>query len=535
MRRARVLSNDQLFRAILIVLFGFVTSGVLGLIRIAIVSAAFGTTEAADAFTAAQRLPEAIFALVAGGALGSSFIPVYARLREQDTDAGWRLASATLTLSAMAATILGLFVILLAEPIVTHLVLSGRSPETQTLTIQLMRIMMVTPVIFSISGLVMGILQSHGLFLLASIAVSMNSVGIIIGTLVIAPLLPAAEGLAQVGDRNIYGLALGTVLSALLHLLVQIPDLWRLRAPLRFLPSWRITGVVDVIRLMIPRSLGLGVVQINYIVNLALASGMASGAIAALNTAFMLMFFALGIIGQSVGSAVFPTLAALYAQDDLENFKEKLVLALRGVLFLALPAMVIFVVGGDAGVSVLERGQWTNTSTQATAWALAFYAVGLPGFVLLEVLSRAFYAIEDTWTPVTIGVGAMIANIILSLLLAQVIGDPESATQGAFGGLALANALATTVEALLLWAILRRRLGPMGLRRVAGMVVKVAIACVPLALGISGAMRLTGSRSFGALFVGGLVGGGLFFIVALVLRVEEAQLVPAALWRRFRR
>lgn len=535
MQRARVLSNDQLVRAALIVLFGFVTSGVLGFLRLGIVAAAFGTSDAADAFTAAQRLPEAIFALVAGGALGSSFVPVFARLREKDMQHAWRLASATITLSALAAGLLGLLVIVFADPLVSQVLMRGRSADTQTLTVQLMRVMMVTPVIFSISGLVMGILQSHSLFLLPSIAVSMNNIGIIIGTVVIARLLPTADGLAQVGDYNIYGLALGTVLSAVLHLGVQLPDLVRLRAPLRVLISWRVGGVLDVLRLMIPRSLGLGVVQINYIVNIALASTMAGGSIAALNTAFMLMFFALGIIGQSIGSAVFPTLAALYAQNDMAEFRRTLTLALRGVLFMAFPAMVVFVVGGNAGISVLERGQWTTVSTQATAWALAFYAVGLPGFALLEVLSRAFYALEDTWTPVVIGIGAMVSNIVLSVLLAQVIGDPLSATQGSFGGLALANALTTNLEALILWGLLRRRLGPMGLGDTGRMAAKVVIASLLLGGSLLLTLAMIGQQSFGAFVVAGAVGGSVFFMTALGLRIEEAQIIPRALLRRFRR
>jgi putative peptidoglycan lipid II flippase len=536
MSAGRVLNNTQVIRAALIVLLGFLTSGLLGFVRLAIVSSAFGTTEAADAFLSAQRLPEAIFTLVAGGALGSSFIPVFARLREKNTADAWRLASATMTLSAAAAGVLGLLVATFAEPLTQHLIMPGRAPETQALTADLMRLMMVTPMIFSVSGLLMGILQSHGMFLLPSLAVSMNNLGIIFGALVLAPLINSAGSIAQVGDRSIYGLAYGAILSALLHLGVQLPGLRRLSAPLRPLLSLRVPGVRDVLWLMLPRTLGLAVVQVNFIVNLLLASSMASGAVAALNTAFMLMFFALGIIGQSVGSAVFPTLAALHASGDLDTYRQRLNQALRGVLFLAFPTMAVFIVLGEPLVRVLERGAWTYTSSQATAWALALYAVGMPGFVLLEVLSRAFYSLEDTWTPVWVGIAAMVANIGLSIVLSQVIGSRNALAYGAFGGLALANALTTNVEAAVLWWLLQRRVGRIGGSSTTATLSKLTGATLASAVVMWAVLsQFAPPPSIEAGLVAGMCGALVFFGVGLLLRIEEAVHLPRLALRWLRR
>ena len=120
------------------------------------------------------------------------------------------------------------------------------------------------------------------------------------------------------------------------------------------------------------------------------------------------MFCVLGIIGQSVGSAVFPSLSALAAEKDMDGFKERLAGAMRGVLFLSFPATVILIVLGEPIVSLFERGAWTPQATAATAWALGLYALGIAGFALLEVLSRAFYALEDTWTPVKIGIASVL-------------------------------------------------------------------------------------------------------------------------------
>jgi len=173
-------------------------------------------------------------------------------------------------------------------------------------------------------------------------------------------------------------------------------------------------------------------------------------------------FFALGVIAQSQGSAVFPTLAALKAEGDYDSFKDRLSRAMRNVLCLSFPASALMIVLGEPLVSVLQRGEWTNDSTGAVAWALGFYAVGIAGFALLEVLSRAFYALEDTRTPALAGAIAMLSNIALNLIFIQIIGDPDSLARGAFAGLALANALTTLVEALALWWLIRRRLSRLG-------------------------------------------------------------------------
>jgi putative peptidoglycan lipid II flippase len=531
------LSNQQIVRAALLVLFGFLASGVLGFVRVAIISQQFGTSATLDAFYAAQRIPEIIFTLVAGGALGSSFIPVYAKLREANSEQAWRLASAVMTLASSAAGLLGLFVAIFALPITEAFLLPGRDAETQALAATLTQMMMVTPFIFSISGLVMGILQSHGIFLLPSIAISMNNIGIIIGALLIAPAM-GGTGIAIIDGNNVYGLAWGAILSAVLHLLVQTPGLFQLKARLRPLPDWRMDGVMDVLRLMLPRVLGLAVVQINFVVNIILASNMVEGSLVALNTAFMLMFFALGIIGQSVGSAVFPTLSALVAKDDWDGYKNRLANAMRSVLFLSLPATVVFIILGEPIVSLFERGAWTRESTQATAWALAFYATGIAGFALLEVLSRAFYALSDTWTPVIVGVGAMVSNIVLSLILVNFIGEAGNLARGPFAGLALANASTTLIEAGVLWVWLRRRIGAKGSTegiddsRIWASVWRVAVASMVMGVIMWGITQLHIAEGILLALIGGAVGGVVFFGIGYALNIEEARLIPRTILRK---
>lgn len=545
------LSNRQIARAATIVIGGFLASGALGLVRTAAFSVTFGASDALGAFYAAQRIPETLFVLVAGGALGSSFIPVFARFLAKDDEQGaWRLASAVMSCVFVAASLLAVLMILLAPAIVPVLLEPGASAAQQALTISLTQIMLVTVAIFSVSGLLMGILNARQIFTLPALALSMNNLGQIFGALVLTRLIPTyglhyagmpahhadllSRGFPNDGGIAVYGLAVGAVIGALLHLLVQLPGLPRIGARLRFLPDPRVEGVREVLLLMAPRVLGLAVVQINFIVNVNLTSGMVEGSRVALVTAWQLLFFVLGVIAQSVGTAVFPSLSALAAARDMTGYKDRLAGAMRGVLFLAFPATVGLILLGGYGISLLfQHGAWTAEDTAATAWALSFFAIGIVGHGLLELLSRAFYALADTRTPVTIGVISMVANIILSLIFVRVIGSPNSLSHGAFAGLALANSLTTLLEGLALWWLLRRRIGSINDRFILHAAVRALFAA--LVMGVVVWALTQALASTGALLTvifGAAVGLAVFFGLSFALGIDEARSVPRTILRR---
>jgi len=527
---ARALNNSQIAHAAVVVVLGFLASGVLGLVRTWIFSVTFGASESLDAFYAAQRLPETLFVLVAGGALGSSFIPVFERFLARGDDAGaWRLASAVLSCVGVIGTVLALVLGLLAPVLVPPLLEPQATPEVHALTTQLTQIMLITVAIFGISGLLMGILNAQRLFLLPALALSMNNIGQIFGAIVLTRVL------SPDGTPNVIGLAWGAVLGALFHLLIQLPGLARVGARLRVLPDPRIAGVSEVLVLMAPRILGLAIVQINFIVNVNLTSGMVDGSRTALITAWTLMFFLLGVIGQSVGAALFPTLAALVAQGDMDGYKARLSGAMRSVLFLSFPSMIGVWLLGTVGIDLIfGYDQWTETATLATASALAWFALGIPGHGLLEILSRAFYALSDTRTPVLIGIGAMVANIALSLIFIRVIGDPTSLVNGAFVGLALANSLTTLIEAGVLWWLLRRRLGSLHDRAIMIGAGRALIAAIGMGIAVQLVITLiSGANGWIMVLVGAGVGVIVFFALAIVLGVEEARSIPRVFLRRF--
>ena len=519
------LSGGQLQRATGLIAAAFVLSGLLGVVRGAIIGARFGAGTDLDAFLAAFRIPELLFNLVAGGALGSAFIPTFGRfLAKGETESAWRLASAVMTLVALIATVLAVITGILAPWITAHFLVPEASPDHQALTADLMRVMLGTVLIFSVSGLVMGILNANQHFLTPALAPSMNNLGLIVGALFLAPTL------------GVYGLALGALLGALFHLGIQIPALRNISPRLRVLPDFKTPGVREVLWLMAPRVLGSAVVQINFLVNTILSSGMVAGSFTALSVAFALMFTVLGVLGQSVGTAVFPSLVALSGADDMDGFRSTLSDAIRGILFLSLPASVgLIVLAVPAVATIYQHNKWTADDTLATAWALQFFALGLVGFALQEVLARAFYALRDTATPVTIGVGGMLLNVALSLLLIRVVqGQPY--TQGPFGGLALANTLATALESLALWIILRRRLTTLHDQRILWMAVRTLIASLVMGAVVwFVADRLAESRPIVVLIVGALVGIAVFEIVALALGLTETRRIPMTVLRRFKR
>ena len=508
--------DRQIARGASIVMGGLALSSLIGLLTTMLVSRAFGTQAELDAFYAANRLPELLFMLMAGGALASAFVPTFTGfLTRNDRPGAWRLASAVANLVALVLVAASLLAALGARWLVTTILAPGFSDPAQVdLTVSLMRILLIAPAIFGLSGLVMGILNAHQRFALPALAPAMYRMGWILGLWLLVP------------GMGIYGLAWGVVLGALLHLAIQLPGLLRLGG--RYLPSLGRgnPAVAEVGRLMLPRLLGVAVVQLNFVVNTILASGMPEGSLAALTFAFTLMIMPQAVIGQASAIAALPTFSAQYARGELDSLRGSLGNTLRAVFFLALPASIgLAMLSTPIVAALFERGAFTAHSTEMVAWALIWFALGLVGHSLLEVVSRAFYALHDTRTPVLVGVVAMTLNLVLSLVLWRAF---AAAGWMPHGALALANSLATGVECVVLLGLIRRRLGGLQGRRLRpGLMASTASAAV-LSLALAGWLLLTQGWLPVAVAAGGvIVGMGVYLGVAVVLGAPE----PAALWR----
>lgn len=498
-----------------------VFSRVLGLVRDIVISHQFGTSRALDAYFAAFNIPDSIFTIVAGGALGSAFIPTFtAALAESDVKRAWRLAASILIIAFCVVTVVCAVLAVFAGPIAVMTVARGFAPSDQALTANLMRWMLITPIVFGVSGIVMGILNSNQHFLLPALAPVFYNVAIILGAYFLAPTL------------GVYGLVIGVVTGAVLHLAVQLPWFAQrkndqyLQLLLRELQRLSIDRFIspdvrEVVRLLLPRAFGIAAVQINFLVNTVLASALPPGGIAALSYAWRVMLLPVGVVGQSVATVIFPTLSAQSARNEESEFRDLFSTSFRATMFLAIPAAVGMFLLATPFVNLLfERGEFTARSTAETAWALQFYAIALFAHSGLEILTRAFYAMHDTKTPVLVGIGAMGVNVALSFALIGPLAQ---------GGLALANSIATIAETAFLFFMLRSRIPVLDTRRILGSVARIAVG----AGAMGGAITLVASilNPRGALLTSFVAAGAGAIVFLAVMRLFGAEEIAFVLER----
>ena len=493
----------------------FILSNLVGLVRGMVIYRTFGTGADLDSFNAANRVTELLYNLMAGGALGSAFIPVFTGfLTRKDTEGSWRLASGIINLLVVSLSAVTLLAILFAPGIVQNVlfVLNPGVNITQlALTTGLLRILLPTILIFGVSGILMGILNSHQQFWIPAIAPAMYSLGMIAGVLI----LPESMGISR--------LAWGALLGSILHLLIQLPSIARLR--FRYWPSffWKIAEVREVVRLFIPRIFGVAIVQLNFIINTIIALSLPAGSASALVLAFSLMLMPEMAIAQSIAIAALPSFSRQVSEGKQDEMRSSLAAVLRGVLLLSIPAAVGLILLREPLVSALYQrgGVFDERSTQMVAWALLWYSLGLVSHSLVEITSRAFYALHDTRTPVIVGAIAMTLNLGFSFLFTSLF---EKIGWMPLGGLALANTLATILEMIALLIVMRRRLQGLHSRTIWDAAGKAALAAGGMALGLYFWLSRSAGSSDWLILLGGLVLGVMVYgLLVWLLRVREFQ------------
>jgi putative peptidoglycan lipid II flippase len=280
-----------------------------------------------------------------------------------------------------------------------------------------------------------------------------------------------------------------------------------------------------------PRLLGVAAVQLNFWVNIWLASRLPEGSITGVAVAFTLMLMPQAAIAQSIAIAALPTFSAQYARGRLDEMRYSLASSLRGVLLLALPASLGLILLRQPVVALLyQRGEFTVRSTELVAWALLWYAAGLVGHSVVEVLGRAFYAMHDTKTPVFVGIAAMSLNLVFSFAFlawfTRLGWMPH-------GGLALANSLATALEMIALWVLMRRRLGGLQGREMLLALAKSALATLAMGIGLWAWLGRTAGEPVWLVVLGGVVlGAAIYGAMALILGVREARTLAGTVLRK---
>ena len=418
-------------------LVGFGVSRLIGALRDIVLAAQFGATTDYELYLAAFRIPDVVFMLVAGGALGSTLVPVFAERREQGgPGADARLAATVFNAIALAASASAVLGIALA-PWLAPLVGAGFEPADQERLALLMRIILVQPLLLGVSEVLTRYLNVRGHFAATALAPALYNVPIMLAAVTLGPTL-----------GNI-GLALGVVGGAALYLLVQLPAAFR--RGFQFVPALDLAdpALAQIGRLMVPRMIGQGAVQFSFIATTRLASQLPEGSLVVLTIGWTLMSLPLGPLGMALGNAALPTMAAHAARGDMEALGETARRTLGAILLLVLPAALVLIVGGMPIVRLLyEHGAFAPDDSARAALALAIYAAGLPAHGALEILTRTFFAIQDTRTPVAIGVAAMVLNVGLAYTLAGRLG---------FAAIPVGTSVSTAIEVVVLWLLLRSR------------------------------------------------------------------------------
>ena len=506
-------------------MLGFVLSRLLGLLREMVIGAQYGTSADYDAYVVAFRLPDTLFLLVMSGAFGSAFLPIFVGFWSKGQQArAWRLANAVVTLALTGFLALAAICFVLAPWLVPTFVAPGLTGDQRDLAVNLTRLLLLSPLLLGLGAAAMGILNARKRFAWPAFAPVAYNLGIIGGAVVLGDSL------------GIYGLALGVVAGAGAHFLLQVPDLWR--AGMRYQPVFALDtpGLREMGRLLGPRVLGQMAFQINFIVLTFLASTLPDGRISALNYAYLLVMLPHGIFAMSLATVIFPTLAEHFGRDDLARLRGTLQSALRLLLFLTVPAAAGLALLRVSLVQVLFQWQsFTPESTRLVAEALGWFTVGLIGVALVEAMTRAFYAMRDTITPVVASLATIAVNVALSLALIGPMGH---------GGLALAFAVANLAEMVVLLVVARQRIGDF-LSGVVGSIWRIALATLvmtalllPVAAPLATVTDPAGGRAVTQpLWLASAIGWAAvsYLLVAVVTRSPEMAMVWRLVESRLRR
>lgn len=507
----------QLARSTGVLSLATAASRLLGFIRDLLIASLFGTAAQAQAFVVAFRLPNLLRDLVAEGAVTSAVVPVLSWYRAKADQGGfWRLSHALLARLSVLLCALTLVGVVGAPPIV-RLIAPGfaADPEKFALTVRLTRILFPLILLVGLWAYFMGLLNSLRHFAMPALGSAILNLAMIASCLWFVPRV----------TPGVVALAVGVLIGGVLQLAVQIPVAMRLGFRVRW--RWSHAGSGQVLRLLGPRTLGAAAYQANVFIHTALASlasVVGEGAVAALYFANRLVQLPLALFGVASAQASLPMLAEHAAQDEMDAFGSTTLSVIRMVAFVILPASAgLIALSLPITAGLFERGAFDRHSTVMTTQALSAYSLGLLAYASSKVLSGAFYALRDTWTPVTLAIEAVVVNVVLSLALMwpfQII------------GLALAASIASWLNAYRLIRGLERRLERPLMAPLVRPLSRMATASALMGVGCWAAWThgLSAIPSWGALAVALLLGLTLYAVLCQLLDVQE--LLTAWRWLR---
>jgi len=534
-------SSKTVFSAAVILAVMALASRVLGLFRDRLLAGKFGAGDALDVYFAAFRLPDFIYSILVMGAISSAFIPIFAQYWQKDKKEAWHLTSGIMNLVSLGLIFLALIFIVFA-PWLVSFIAPGFSGEKREMTVLLTRIMFLSPIFLGMSSILSGVLQYFNRFFVSSLAPVIYNLGIIFGIVFLVP------------EMGIVGLAWGVVLGAFLHFLIQLPSAIYSGFHWQKIFSLYHEGIKKIVKLTIPRTVGLAGTQINFWIITAIASTLASGSIAIFNLSNNLQYVPIGIIGISFATASFPKLAKSFAEKDKENFSRSFFSTFNQILFWVLPISVgFFLLRAQVVRIVLGTGQFGWVDTRLTAAALGVFAFSIFAQSLIPLISRAFYSFHDTKTPVLISLLSIGVNIAFSFLFVWLLRQSNlfsSFVSHALKlnglidisvlGLAIAFTVSSILNFFLLAKFFSKKVDFWNRKSIFDAVVKNILSCAVMAIVVYAMLNLTSlflnTRTFVGIFlqtlISAIIGASVYFLFSLMLKSEEAQALVKKIYKK---
>lgn len=526
-------TNTITFGAALIALSGII-SRLLGLLRDRLLAGNFGAGEELDIYFAAFRLPDLIYGILIAGGVGAAFLPVFSEYFKEE-DGTWSKDSLNLVNNVLNCFFLILFlvciIIAIFTPFIISFIIPGFDDESKKITIDLTRIMLLSPVLFGLSGIFSGVLHYFRRFLAYSLAPILYNFGIILGILFFVPYF------------GVYGLGYGVILGAFLHFIIQIPATKNTGYKYSFTFNFNFPGIKKIFKLMIPRMVGIAVSHINLIIITAIASMLLAGSITVFNFSNNLNSLPIGIIGFSFAISSFPSFSKFCADGKKTEFFRNLSSSIRQVLFFIIPAsFLVFLLRAQIVRVVLGTGEFGWVETRLTIASLGVLSISIFASGLIPLLTKSFFALQDTKTPLFIGFFSVVLNIFFSLFFVFLFREENYFTLffrdllRLYGieniqvvGLSIALSISAIFQFLFLFFYLYKKIGDFGIRKIYNSFIKILFGSIFMSFFVYYSLLIMSNFVNMQTFLGvvaqavvsGTIGGVVYILILILVKSEE--------------
>jgi putative peptidoglycan lipid II flippase len=525
--------------AAVILTIAVLLSRVLGLLRDRLLAGAFGASTSLDVYFAAFRIPDLVYSIIFAGGVIVSLLPLFSDLQNKDKKQSWDVINNILNIFFLCFIVFSVLFFIFTPQIISSMV-SGFDSSAKEATVALSRLIFVSVFFFGLSSIFSTVLNYFNRFVSYSLAPILYNLGIITGTVFLAP------------HWGVFGAGMGVVIGSFLHFIIQVPSAVRCGYRYKFIIDFKSKELRNFVGLIIPRTIASSSSQINFIIITFIASGIGAGAISIFNLSNNLRYLPIGIIGVSFATAVFPFLSKLWTEHKKEEFYANFRKVFNEVLYISFPVgILIFVLRNEIVNIVLRTGQFGASAVEITAAALGLYILSTFAQCLAPILLRGFFSLKDTVTPTVIAIFFVIFNIFLSFLFVTLFSSVNILTEtmkNMFGldgtmnfpvlGLVLAFNIGLLFEFILLFYFFYKKVGDFGIKEIFISFSKILFSSI--VMGIIARYSLPFIKSiFGNTFAGivmefssvCLISFIVYALLTILLKMQEIKSVKRIILR----